>query len=105
MGRSYAALTGSLEKLTGLGADEMDKIVAKQALNGIKLGSSDHWFVIHEFRAKWFRERVGGPSRRFDGRRVCHPKSMMAEAQLVVGVTTVSLKAVSPMVQFLKPFQ
>lgn len=41
MGRSYAAPTGSLEKLTGLGADEMDKIVAKQALDRLEFRCAD----------------------------------------------------------------
>ncbi len=77
--------------------EQSREFCAEEVLDGIKLGSRNLEGVeIDELSVKWFRMRVFGLSVRLADLRVCHPEGMMTEAQIVVGVTTVWLKAVLP---------
>lgn len=75
---------------TRSGVKQSGEIGAEQPFDGIELGNRNiDRAEIHEVSVKWFRRRVCGAGVRSADRRVCHPEGMMAEAQIVVGVTTV----------------
>lgn len=77
--------------------EQSREFCAEEVLDGSKLRIRDRKGVeIDELTVKWFRMRVFGLSVRLADLRICHPESMMTEAQIVVGVTTVWLKAVLP---------